>query len=265
MLKTTAIVHAPGVENFPLRVMVKKFQRFVERMNFYQPDIRINNYPEINADLPGIYRNPPNLIIGWGLVEKPDWSGLEYAIKTSTAVRIFIAIDLYETIGEHGRVLLGPNLKHGRFWQRKAWQLKCKQFLNGSYVSCCVPYGLRRIPSTNLYDQHYSLSCLYTLVPGSTHEIKIVRLLFDLYANHGYTLTDLANLLNAQGVRSPHKGKVWNPRKIKTIITSPVYIGSNQFSACMKHNVFPALIDRSIFYAAQTRMYGNQRHVSAIG
>jgi hypothetical protein len=139
MFKTTAIVHAPGAENSQLRVMVKKLKSFLERMNFYQPDIRINNYPLLDMDLPQLYRNPSNLIIGWGLVEKPDWSGLEYVIKTSSAIRIFIAIDLYETYGRYGRVLLVPNLKSGRYWRHKSWQSKCKQFLKGRFRRLCGP------------------------------------------------------------------------------------------------------------------------------
>jgi hypothetical protein len=77
--------------------------------------------------------------------------------------------------------------------------------------------------------------------------------MFDLYVNHGYTMADITNLLNAQGVSAANKSKVWNPKKVKNIITSVFYIGSNQFGACIKHNVFPAIIDRSIFYAAQAR------------
>jgi hypothetical protein len=255
MLNTVAIVHAPDVDKPELRILLKKLEVFVERMKFFQSQTRINASHEIDMNLIGNPSLPMTLIIGWGKVDKPDWSGLEYAIKTSSAIRVFIAIDLFETLGEHGRVLMVPNLKYGRYWQRKTWQIKCKHFLKGSYISCFVPYGMRRMPFLDGYNENFALSSHYTLVPGAAHEIEIVRLIFDLYANHGYTLTDLANLLNAQRVTPPYNGKAWNPRKIKTIIASPVYIGSNQFGVCMKHNVFPALIDRSTFCTAQYRIY----------
>jgi len=136
MLNPMAIVHAPGVDKSLLAVMVKKLERFVERMNFYQPDIRINTDPVIDRNFPEIYRNPVNFIIGWGLLEKPDWSNLTYTIKTSTVIRIFIGIDLYETSGTYGRVLKVPTLENGRYWRHKSWHSKCKQFLNGCFVSC---------------------------------------------------------------------------------------------------------------------------------
>jgi len=265
MLKTVAIVHAPNVNKPELGILVKKLENFVERMNFYQPKIRINASNVIELNLLGDPRHPLVLIIGWGLVDKPEWSGLEYGIKTSTTIRIFIAIDLYETFGEHGRVLMVPNLNYGRFWRRKSWQIKCKQFLNGSYISSFAPYGMRRIPLRNRYNENYTFSCHYTLIPGVSHEIEIVRLMFDLYVNHGYTLTDISNLLNAQGVSAPYKSKFWNPQKVKTIVASVVYIGSNQFGACIKHNVFPALIDRSTYFAAQDKIYRKRVNVSALG
>jgi hypothetical protein len=263
MLKTTAIIHAPGVDESQLRIMVKKLDRFVERMNFYQSNIRINNYPVIDTDLTGIYRKPSNLIIGWGLFEKPDWSNLVYAVKTSTEIRIFIGIDLYETSGIYGRVLMVPTLKNGRYWRHKSWHSKCKRFLNGGFVSYVTPFGMKRIPGTNPYSDEYALSNYTTLVPGAAHEIEIVRLMFDLYVNHGYSMTDITNLLNAQGVTAPHRSKVWNPKKVKNIITSVFYIGSNQFGACIKHNVFPAIVDRSTFYTAQARIYEKQLEASA--
>jgi len=82
--------------------------------------------------------------------------------------------------------------------------------------------------------------------------------MFDLYVKHGYTIVDISNLLNAQGVKAPNKSKVWSPKKIKNIITSVTYIGSNQFSACIKHSVFPGIVDRSIFHAAQAKIYEKQ-------
>ena len=255
MLKTTAIVHAPGVDNSSLGIMVKKLKRFVERMNFHQPDFRINNNSVIDTGFPRINRNASNLIIGWGLIEKPDWSNLAYAVKTSSEIRIFIGIDLYETSGRYGRLLIEPALKHGHYWRHKSWQSKCKRFLNGCFLSYLAPFGMKRVRKASPFNSDYGISNYYTLVPGTTQEIEIVRLMFDLYVNHGYTFTNISNLLNAQGVAAPNKCNVWNPKKVKNILTSVVYIGSNQFGACIKHNVFPAIIDRSIFYAAQAKIY----------
>ena len=92
--------------------------------------------------------------------------------------------------------------------------------------------------------------------------LDIVRLVFSLFVDFGYTLTEISNLLNAEGVKAPHNSKIWNGRKLKSLVESAVYIGSNQFGACLKHDVFPALIDRSTFCAAQAKIY--KRDASAL-
>jgi len=89
MFKTMAILHAPGVDEPQLAIMAKKLERFVERMNFFQPEIRINAHSSIDMNLSGNYQNSSTLIVGWGLFERPDWSKLAYAIKTSTVIRIY--------------------------------------------------------------------------------------------------------------------------------------------------------------------------------
>ncbi|BBO76242.1 hypothetical protein DSCW_36590 [Desulfosarcina widdelii] len=125
----------------------------------------------------------------------------------------------------------------------------------GGFVSYVAPFGMKRVPGVSIYSDDYGLSNYHTLVPGAVHEIEIVRLMFDLYVNHGYTMAGITNLLNAQGVSAANKSKVWNPKKVRNIITSAFYIGSNQFGPCIKHNVFPAIVDRSTFYAAQEKIF----------
>ncbi len=257
MLKTIAIVHALGANDFQLEILVKKMERFVGRMNFYPNEIRVNASPGIGMNNPGNYDIPSTLIIGWGLSEKPCWTKWAYEINTSQLIRLFIAVDLYERYGTHGRVLVAPNVKAGSYWRHKSWQTRCKLFLNGCYVSYVAPYGMKRIPKEGCHDD-LTVSNRHILVPGLQQEIEIVRLIFNLFVNHGYTMTEISNLLNAQGIKAPNKSKIWSGKKIKFLLVSSVYIGSNQYGACVKHNVFPALIDRSTFCAAQAKIYGKE-------
>lgn len=229
----------------------------MKRMNFHPKRIGFNPYSVIDMTKIKKEGNPLTLIIGWGLSEKPRWTKWAYEIKISPVIKLFIAVDLYDRYGAMGRVLMLSNGKGGSYWRNKSWQTRCKLFLNDCYVSYVAPYGMKRIPKY-AYNDDITGSFHYILVPGSRQEIEIVRLIFNLFVNHGYTMTEISNLLNAQGIEAPNKSKIWSCKKVKSLVTSAVYIGSNQYGACVKHNVFPALIDRSTFYAAQAKIHGKE-------
>ena len=261
MVKTTAIIHASGANRSQLEILIKKLKRFTERINFYPNEIRVNASPVKDIIITENNNLPSTLIIGWGLAEKPRWKKWSYEIKTSKVIKLFIAIDLYEQHGTNGRVLMVPNLKAGNYWRHNSWQTRCKLFLNGYYVSTYAPYGMKRIPK-DVFKDGFTVSNHHILVPGSQQEIEIVRLIFNLFVTHNYTITEISNLLNAQGIKAPNKSKIWSGKKIKSLMSSPVYIGSNQYGACVKHNVFPALIDRSTFCTALAKIYGKEKIAS---
>ena len=263
MIKTTAIIHAAGANRSELEILIKKLKRFTERINFYPNEIRVNASPVKDIIITENNDLPSTLIFGWGLAEKPCWTKWSYEIKTSKVIKLFIAIDLYEKNGVNGRVLMVPNLKAGNYWRNKSWQTRCKLFLEGCYVSTFSPYGMKRIPK-DIYNDDLMAFNPHILVPGSLQEIEIVRLIFDLFVSHNYTVTEISNLLNAQRIKAPNKSKIWNSKKVKSLMSSPVYIGSNQYGACVKHNAFPALIERSTFCAAQARIYGKEEFISTI-
>ena len=255
MIKTSAIIHASGANRFELDILLKKLKSFTERINFYPNDIRVNDSTAKDTVISDNNDLPSALIIGWGLAEKPCWTKWTYEINTSKVIKLFIAIDLYERDGSNGRILMVPTLKAGKYWQSR-----CKQFLNGCYVSTFAPYGMKRIPKDVFHDG-LAVSNHHILVPGSPQEIEIVRLIFNLFVNHNYTITEISNLLNAQGIKAPNKSKTWSGKKIKSLMSSPVYIGSNQYCACVKHDVFPAVIDRTTFSAALAKIYAKEKCV----
>lgn len=256
MFRNTAIVYAPGEKESELTILVKKMEAFLEWINLFSYEIRFYASPLFHPCNRFDCTIPSTLIIGWGLFERPDWSKWTYEMKTSSVVRLFIAVDLYEHYGAYGRVLMVPNLKNGHYWRSRFWQTRLKLFLNGCFINPIAPYGMRRIPIDEENCNLPTLASRHTLVPGSPQEIEIVRLVFNLYVDFGYTFTGISNLLNAQSVTAPNKSPFWNARKVRSLLASAFYIGSNQYSACIKHNVFPALIDRSTFYAAQAKIYG---------
>jgi hypothetical protein len=256
MPKTVAILNVPDSRDSAVEVLLKMLKHFMETLNLNPDKIKVADRSEMHPRILENNKAPNMLIIGWGLSDKPRWSKWSYEINTSSIIKIFIAIDLYHQHGSGVRVLIRPKTK-GCNWRHKSWQTRCKLFLDDCFISYVAPYGMQRI-TKSIYADGFPFLKRYTLIPGSQQEIEIVRLIFNLFVDHGYTLTEIANLLNAQGVEAPNKSKIWSGKKLKSLMTSAVYIGSNQYGACVKHDVFPALIDRPKFCAAQAKIYKRQ-------
>ena len=264
MQKTVAILNVLDSSDPEVGVLMKMLKRFLENLNLYPDEIIVTDRSELSPRIVENDKAPNMLIIGWGLSDRPCWSRWSYEINTSSKIRIFIAIDLYHQHRNGVRVLIRSKTNDS-CCLHKSWQTRCRLFLNDCFVSYVAPYGMRRIPKA-VYDDGFTFfnaegfifSKRYILVPGSLQEVEIVRLIFNLFVDHGYTMTEIANLLNAQGVEAPNKSKIWSGKKLKSLMSSVVYIGSNQYSACVKHDVFPALIDKSTFYTAQAKIYKRQ-------
>jgi DNA invertase Pin-like site-specific DNA recombinase len=62
------------------------------------------------------------------------------------------------------------------------------------------------------------------LVPGPDHEVATVRRIFDLFVNQRLTRTQIANLLNAEGV-SYQYGRTWQDQDVHRITKSERYNG----------------------------------------
>jgi hypothetical protein len=236
-----------------LELLIKKLKCFTEVIELYPNVIRVNASPLKDIAIIEKKNISSALIIGWGLAEKPRWTKWSYKIKTSKVIKLFIALDLYEWDDINGRVLTAQNLKGKKFLLKKSWQSRCKLFLRGYYVCNFAPYGMKRIPKDHSNNERKPFTP-HVLVPGSPQEIEIVRLIFHLFVNYNYSITEISNLLNSQGIEAPKKSKIWNSKKIKSLLLSPVYIGSNQYGACVKHDVYPALIDRSTFCRALAKI-----------
>jgi Recombinase len=109
-----------------------------------------------------------------------------------------------------------------------------------------------------------------TLAPGPAEEVATVRWIFASFVQDRKTETEIAKALNQRGVVNSN-GRAWNRNGIYQILKSEKYIGNyvwNQTSKklhrrqvkndpetwCRAEGAFEALIDRSLFDAAQ-RVY----------
>ena len=258
MSRTLAIVHAPGVNQAQLNMLVEKFREFMDQIDLNGTDIQVNPDPLFRSEKFGNKDEINTLIVGWGLSSKPTWGWWMSEIPLSKTVRQFIGIDLFERNRFDGRELEPPKIHAGKYWSRKTRQNNFKLFLEGYYIKPTAPYAMRRVPIKKSKQKTRSRPLRYVLEPGDPEKVEIVRLIFELFVIHDYTLTDICNLLISQGVKPPLKSNIWNTRVVRTILESEIYIGANEFCGCVKHGVFPSFIDKSTFFEAQAKISRSQ-------
>ena len=73
------------------------------------------------------------------------------------------------------------------------------------------------------------------LVPGPEEEVKVVRMIFDLYTIEGMGVKRIAGFLNEQGLQ-PGGRRRWTKDAVHTLLTNPKYIGVE----CLQPNLFQA-------------------------
>lgn len=69
-----------------------------------------------------------------------------------------------------------------------------------------------------------------TLVIGDPREVEIVTRIFREYVREGRSMTEIANRLNTEGIRTK-KGAIWRFDAIKTILENVAYIGTFRSNA----------------------------------
>lgn len=80
-------------------------------------------------------------------------------------------------------------------------------------------------------------------------EAEIVRGIYDKVLE-GVSFVDIANDLNACGVRTKH-GSLWNKCSFHRILTNDVYIGVYRHSGVVKEGGVPPILEREVFIAMQ--------------
>jgi hypothetical protein len=254
-LETISILHAPGVKQSKIEFLERKLRDFIERIDFDCSGIQVNPPLPIKLSDSTKHEGSITLIVGWGLPSNPAWDRWVGENKIPKAVRQFIAVDLFERRGFDGRSLAVPFVNAGKYWSRRTRLMNLALFLNGCYLKPSTPFGMKRVLTKRKRERSPAGRLYYNLIPAEAEKIEIVRLIFDLFVNSDYTLTSIANLLNAQGINPPHKtSAAWNTRKVRSILESWAYIGANEYCGCHKHDVFTSVVDKATFFEAQAKM-----------
>jgi hypothetical protein len=247
-----AIIHAPGATDSQSQILVNKLRYFLERFSLQKVNIELNPIPPLNV--PEKHRNLNTLVFGWGLSEKPAWDKLLQIYEVANIAQEFLAFDLVERRGLNGRRLNEPRVNAGRYWGQIVQERNLMLFIDGYYLKSTAPYGMKTVLKKPHKGRPHLTRSHYVLLPGDTGEIEIVKLIFDLFVNHDYSRTQIANLLTAQSVKPPGKTLRWRTKALKTLLQDPVYIGANEFKGSIRYNVFPSLVDQSTFYEAQAKI-----------
>ncbi|NLZ45708.1 MAG: recombinase family protein, partial [Clostridiales bacterium] len=84
----------------------------------------------------------------------------------------------------------------------------------GNFIGSVPPYGYDKVKTTNKKG--------YTLDFNS--ETESVKLIFDLFTNQGYSILQIADKLDALGIK-PRKSQSWSTMSLRDLLNNPTYTG----------------------------------------
>ena len=138
-----------------------------------------------------------------------------------TNTKVITPMKTYDLTDEYDRDAFERELKRGHDYleyykkiQTRGKQLSVKE---GNYIGSVPPYGYEKI---FIIEGKKKVPTLQIKEP----EAEIVRLVFDMYANQGIGLVNIANKLNEMRIRPP-KGEYWTYSTLLKMIDNVHYMG----------------------------------------
>ena len=252
MRKTLAIIHAPGATENQERMLVQKLRYRLDLHGLSGVTIRIK--PKMPFQDDDFNKCWNTVVLGWGLPSDPTWDKWVCEHNPARVAQEFLVFDLFERRRDDGQIPCEPRINAGSYWSRRVKHKNFQLFLDGYYLRPFAPYGMRCVAKKESRESPSRLRSHNVLVPGNQEDIEIVRLIFDLFVNHDSKRTKIANLLSVQSVKPPGKNARWNAGVVKAILENPAYIGANEYRGSIRFNVFPSIINKSIFFEAQAKI-----------
>lgn len=124
---------------------------------------------------------------------------------------------------------------------------------SGFFVLGQVPYGMRIVRERQRQLRTNKWATRSRLEPGDRQEVRIVRLIYELYACRNMPVNHILNSLLAQRVPTRQSVATWTLTKIDRILVDPVYIGATHYKGVVRYGAFQPIIEPWIFHAAQSR------------
>ena len=178
----------------------------------------------------------------WGRFQDADESAHYEFICRQAGVSVHFCAEQFENDGTPvstiikgvKRMMAG---EYSRELSAKVFQGACRLVTLGFRQGGTAGFGLRRV----LIDQcgtikgelkmgeHKSIQTdRVILVPGPEAEVKIVRWMYHAFVVEGKTESEIAAILNAQGVKTDF-GRDWNRATVHQVLISEKYIGNNVY------------------------------------
>jgi hypothetical protein len=149
-----------------------------------------------------------------------------------------IATVIYEQGGVDGKYVPDA-LKIGGAMQKLA--------LDGVWLGGKIPYGYALDITGPNGTRHIKRGMGYTahetetskLVLGDADEVRVCKLIRDLYLDEGLGIRNVRHKLRDRGLKSPTGKNVWPYASVRKILTDPVYIGTYVWNASSKAEYCP--------------------------
>jgi DNA invertase Pin-like site-specific DNA recombinase len=220
----------------------------------------------------------------WGRFPDVDESGYYEFICRRAGINIHYCADDFENDGSFASIIVKTNKRvaaadFSQQLSKKVFLGQCRVTTLGHWRGGPAPYGLRRMlvsengkPKRLLkFGQQKSLKLEHVvLVPGPASEIKVVRQVFNSFANQRKTRTEIADNLNAKRIKNA-RGNPWSMLTISNTLRNEVYLGDIIYNRRSQklgerqvrnpkdmwircNNAFRPIISRALFAKAQQVM-----------
>jgi DNA invertase Pin-like site-specific DNA recombinase len=217
----------------------------------------------------------------WGRFQDVDESAYYEFICRRAGINIHYCADEFENDGSLASIVL-KNIKrvaaadYSRQLSKKVFLGQARVITVGHWRGGTAIFGTRRMlvgedgksKMQLKFGQSKGLKTDYVvLVPGPQSEIKIVREIFTAFASKRKTRTEIANSLNARGIKNA-RGLPWSWLTIDNMLKNEVYLGHlvyNRTSAKLgekvvknprymwvrRNNAFNPIVSSELFEKAQ--------------
>ncbi len=179
----------------------------------------------------------------WGRFQNADEAAYLEHICTRAGIAVHYCAEQFENDGSIAATIIKSMKRamageYSRELSAKVFAGQCRLIKLGFRQGGMAGYGLRRM----LVDEHRTpkvplrlgeQKSLQTdrviLVPGPEDEILTVRRIYCLFVEHGLSESQLADLLNREGVTTD-LGRPWTRATVHQVLTNEKYIGNNVFN-----------------------------------
>jgi DNA invertase Pin-like site-specific DNA recombinase len=178
----------------------------------------------------------------WGRFQDADESAYYEYICRRAGVSVHYCAEQFENDGSPMSTVMKSMKRtmageYSRELSTKVFQGACRLIQLGYKQGGTAGFGLRRMlidqsgerkAMLKMGEQKSIQTDRVVLVRGPEEEIKIVRWIFQTFIGEGKIESEIATILNAQGVKTDF-GREWNRATVHQILTNEKYIGNNVY------------------------------------